>query len=82
MTFISPSACLCAICRPKSVQQGGQKRHWNDIVLKDLKCCDLFPDWHKDTYEQGAWQGLVCEALLKLNFSREKEESIRKEQLK
>ena len=40
-------ACLL-VCRPQAGKRlaGGQKRRWNDVVLSDLKKCDLLSDWH------------------------------------
>ena len=40
--------CLL-VCRPQAGKRsaGGQKRHWNDVVLGDLKKCGLFPGWRE-----------------------------------
>ena len=57
------------VCRPlvgkRSV--GGQKRRWNDLVVLDLKKCDLIPDWRGLACERGVWRGLVREATTELN---------------
>ena len=46
---------------------GGQKRRWNDNVMRDLKRCDLISDWHDFVQERGAWWGLVRIATTELN---------------
>ena len=61
---------------------GGKRKRWNDVVLKDLKNCDLLPDWPEEAPEWGAWWELIHEALSDLNSSHEGEESLRKDQLK
>ena len=40
--------CLL-VCRPASGKWsvGGQKRRWNDLVMSDLKKCDLLADWRE-----------------------------------
>ena len=61
---------------------GGQKRQWNDLVLSDLKKCDLLPDWRDMAHERGAWHCLVKEASAELNRSLEEEEVKKKDERK
>ena len=61
---------------------GGQKRRWNDVVLRDLRICGLLSDWREVAHERGTWRGLVREALQELNCSHEEEEARSKDQLK
>lgn len=34
---------------------GGQRRRWNDLVMSDLRNCDLLVDWRKTSWERPAW---------------------------
>ena len=72
------------VCRPlvgkRSV--GGQKRRWNDLVILDLKKCDLIPDWRGLACERGVWRGLVREATTELNQQLEASEARKKDEIK
>ena len=60
----------------------GSKRQWNDLVLSDLKKCDLLPDWRNMAHERGAWRCLVKEASAELNRSLEEDEVKKKDERK
>ena len=75
--------CLL-VCKPQDGKRsvGGQKRRWNDLVLRDLKRCGLFPDWRDMACERGAWRGLVNEAASELNCLLEEDEERKKAERK
>ena len=75
--------CLL-VCRPLVGKRsaGGQKKRWNDVILADLKECDLLPDWREVAHERGAWRSLVKEAAAELNRSLEVSETQRKDERK
>ena len=64
------------VCQPYGGKNsvGGQTRRWNNLVLSDLKKCDLLPDWRDMTHERGAWRCLVKEASAELNRCLEEDE--------
>ena len=35
---------------------GGQKRRWDDVLMGDLKRCDLLEDWKETVQDRGAWR--------------------------
>ena len=78
MTIASPSAFLCVDRRLVSVQ----KRRWNDLLISDMKKCDLPTDWRNMAHERGIWRGFVKEATKELNKILEEEEVKRKDELK
>ena len=38
------------VCRKRSA--GGQKRRWNDVLVGELKRCDLMDDWRKTAQDR------------------------------
>ena len=44
------------VCRPVSGRRsvGVQKRRWCDVLVNDLKWCDLYDDWWKIGQDRGA----------------------------
>ena len=75
--------CLL-VCQPYGGKRSvrGQKRQWNDLVISDLKKCDLLADWHDMAHERGAWPCLVKEASAELNRSLEEDEVKKKDEWK
>ena len=63
------------VCRPLCGKRsvGGQRRRWNDLVMCDLKNCDLLADWRDIAKERSTWRALVGEAITDLNGKREKD---------
>ena len=59
------------VCKPVSGKSsaGGQKRRWNDVLMEDLKRCDLhvLEEWKETPEDRGAWSCLMVEALTDLN---------------
>ena len=72
------------VCRPLCGKRsvGGQKKQWNDLVMCDLKNCDLLADWRDIAKERSTWRALVGEAITDLNGKREKEDVRKKDELK
>ena len=72
--------CLL-LCKPASGKRsaGGQKRRWNNVIMGDLKRCDLLEDWRETAQDRGAWRYLVSEALSDLNACMERQEKERKD---
>ena len=61
---------------------GGQKKRWNDLVLKDLRQCDLTDDWKSLALNRSGWRSIVQDASQDINTSREALETNRKDELK
>ena len=72
--------CVSALWWPALSR--GQKIWWNDLVLSDLKKCDLLPDWRDMAHERGAWRCLVKEASAEPNRSLEEDEVKKKDERK
>ena len=72
--------CLL-VCKPAFGKRsaGGQKRRWNDVLMGDLKRCDLLEDWRESAQDRGAWRCFVAEALADLNANMESQEKERKD---
>ena len=34
---------------------GGQKRRWNDVLVCDLKKCEVYPNWRDQAQDRSAW---------------------------
>ena len=75
--------CLL-VCRPQAGKRsaGGQKRRWNDVVLGDLKKCDLLLDWRDVACERAAWRAMVKETAEVVNHSLEESEAKKKDERK
>ena len=43
--------------------RGGQKKRWNDMVMEDLRKCDLLEDWKEIARTGGAWRCFVMESM-------------------
>ena len=60
--------CKCLLmCKPAKGRRsvGGQKKRWSDMMMEDLKRCDLLEDWKETAQDRGAWRCFVMEALSK-----------------
>ena len=75
--------CLL-VCRPASGKRsmGGQRRRWNDLVMSDLKKCNMLADWREVAQERAAWRGVVKMMTGKLNDQLEAAEKERKDERK
>ena len=60
----------------------GQKMRWCDVITRDLKKCDLVPDWPDTAYEMTVGRVLVGDGAAELNCFLEKDEEKRKDELK
>ena len=72
------------VCAPVNRKRsaGGQKKRWNDLVLKDLRHCDLADDWKSLALNRSGWRCVVRDASQDVNTSREALERVRKDVLK
>ena len=55
-SHITKCLLICRLMEGKRAV-GGQKRRWNDLVMRDLKRCELSLDWCDFVQERGAWWG-------------------------
>ena len=72
------------VCRPVTGRRsaGGQKKRWCDVLVSDLKWCDMWDDWRKIAKDRGAWRCLVREAASDFNDHKEAHEKERKDERK
>ena len=72
------------VCRPVTGRRsaGGQKKGWCDVLVIDLKWCDLWDDWRKIAKDRGAWRCLVRDAASDFNDHKEAHEKERKDERK
>ena len=72
------------VCAPVHGKRsaGGQKKRWNDLVLEDLRQCDLTDDWKSLALNRSGWRSMVRAASQDINTSREALEKDRKDELK
>ena len=77
--FVNPR--MLPGCRPVIQRRsaGGQKKRWCDVLVSDLKWCDLWDDWRKIVKDIGAWRCLVREAASDFNDHKETHEKERKD---
>ena len=75
--------CLL-MCKPAKGRRsvGGQKKRWSDMMMEDLKRCDLLEDWKETAQDRGAWRCFVMEALSNVNERMEAQEKERKDIMK
>ena len=57
----------------------GQKKRWCDVVMHDLKICDLLLDWCDVEQVRAVWRAYVNYAAQELNHSLEEEEARKKD---
>ena len=61
---------------------GGQKYHWNDLVLRDLKSYELSEDWREFAHSRSLWNEVIYDYVESLNVLAEKEEKRGKDESK
>ena len=75
--------CLLVCCPlggKRSV--GGQKMRWCDVIMKDLKKCNLVPDWRDAAHDRDVWREFVEGGAAEHNCFQEEDEEKRKDGLK
>ena len=72
------------VCKPVNGRRsvGGQKKRWCDVLVSDLKWCDLWDNWRKIAQDRGAWRCLVMEAASDFNEHEEACEKEKKDERK
>ena len=70
----------CPLGGKRSV--GGQKMRWCDVIVRDLKRCDLVPDWRDTAHDRDVWRQSVEDGAAELNYFQEEDEEKRKDELK
>ena len=75
--------CLL-VCKPFGGKRsaGGQKRRWNDVIVEDLKKCELYPNWREQVEDRSTWRGLINAAAEDVNEEMEAKEQSKKDELK
>ena len=59
---------------------GGQKRRWNDLVVNDLKQCNLSRSWREQAQERDSWRATIkCRVELLNKPAEDKEKSCKDE---
>ena len=61
---------------------GGQKRRWNDVILGDLKKCELYSNWCVLAQDRSTWRGRVNTAVEDVNEEMEAAERNKKDEIK
>ena len=61
---------------------GGQKRRWNDVIVNDLKKCELYPNWREQAQVRRSWRGWIWASAEELNEEMEAAERRKKDELK
>ena len=61
---------------------GGQKRRWNDVIVCDLKKCDVYSNWREQAQDRSAWRGWINAAAKDVNEELEAKEQSKKDVLK
>ena len=75
--------CLL-VCKPAGGKRsvGGQKRRWVDVVVEDLKKCELDTNWREQAQDRSTWRGWVNAAAEDVNEEMEAKEQRKKDGLK
>ncbi|XP_062498912.1 uncharacterized protein LOC134176248 [Corticium candelabrum] len=61
---------------------GGQRMRWNDLVLRDLRNCNLDGVWRILSEDRNEWRNQIWAATQELNFKKEEQEKYRKNEQK
>ena len=61
---------------------GRQKRRWNDVIVCDLKKCDVYPNWREQAQDRSTWRGWINAAAEDVNEELEDKEQSKKDELK
>ena len=61
---------------------GGQKCQWNDIVLKDLRLCNLLRTWWEEAQEHVSWHATIKHSVSFLNKQAKVNEKSSKDEMK
>ena len=61
---------------------GGQKRRWNDLVVNDLKQCNLSRSWREQAQERDSWRATIKRRVELLNKQTEDKEKSCKDEKK
>ena len=61
---------------------GGQKRRWNDVIVSDLKKCELYPNWRDQAQDCSTWRGWTNAAAEDANEEMKATEQSKKDELK
>ena len=69
---------MCSYIECVCVREREKKRR-NDIMMEDLRRCDLLVDWKEIDQDKGAWRCLVMDALSNVNEYMDTQEKERKE---
>ena len=75
--------CLLVCCPlggKRSV--GGQKMRWCDVIMKDLKKCNLVPDWCDAAHGRAVWRKFVEDGAAELSCYQEEDEQKIKDRLR
>ena len=74
----------CVMCRPVNGRRSlsGQKRRWCNVLMSDMKWCDLWDNWRKIVQDKGAWKCMVMEAAANLNENKEAHKKEKKDEKK
>ena len=61
---------------------GGQRMRWNDLVLRDLRNCNLVGVWRILAEDRNEWRNQIWAATQEVNFKKEEQEKYRKDEQK
>ena len=61
---------------------GGQRMRWNDLVLRDLRNCNLDGVWRVLAEDRNEWRNQIWAATQEVNFKKEEQEKYRKDEQK
>ena len=61
---------------------GGQKRRWNDVLVCDLKNCEVYSNWREQAQDCSTWRGWINAAAEDVNEELEAKEQSKKDELK
>ena len=75
--------CLLT-CKPDRRKRsvGGQKRQWIDVIVGDLKKCELYTNWREEAQDHSIWRGWIKAAAEDVNEEVEIAEQSKKDELK
>ena len=75
--------CLL-VCKPAGgkCSVGGQKRRWNDVLVDDLKKCELYSSWREEVQDRHIWRGWISTSAEDLNEELKAAEQRKKDELK
>ena len=61
---------------------GGQRMRWNDLLLRDLRNCNLDGVWRILAQDRIEWKNKLWTATQEVNFKKEEQEQYRKDEQK